>query len=109
MPRMSGLEFLPAATKQGIHIPIVLMTSADDERTASGATNLGAFAYVLKTTLPRDMLAELEPVIAEAVEIGRRPAPVQLEQDSGEEVEESTLVGRSKAMLELFRQIGWLA
>ncbi len=109
MPRMSGLEFLPAATKQGIHIPIVLMTSAHDDRTAIGATNLGAFAYVLKTTQPRDMLPELEPVIAEAVEIGRRPAPVQLEQDAVGEVEESTLVGRSKPMLELFRQIGWLA
>jgi DNA-binding NtrC family response regulator len=110
MPRMSGLEFLPAAAKQGPHPPVVLMTSAHDDRTAIQATNRGAFAYVLKSVNLRDMLPELEKVIAEAVEIGRRPAPVQLEQGASKEaIEESTLVGRSRPMLQLLGRIGRLA
>jgi DNA-binding NtrC family response regulator len=111
MPGMSGLEFLTAASEQGVRIPLVLMTAAHDSRTAIQATSLGAFAYVLKTLDPVDMLPELEPMIAGAVEISRRPAPVQIEQDccADEEVEESALVGRSKPMLELFGRIARLA
>src|SRR5690348_3396179 len=34
MPRMSGLEFLAAASEQGLRVPVVLMTSAHQASTA---------------------------------------------------------------------------
>jgi DNA-binding NtrC family response regulator len=104
MPRMSGLEFLAAAGERGLRVPVVLMTSAHQASTAIQATNLGAFAYVLKAP-PEQMLAELAEVIREAVEVSRRPPPVHIQEGPAEPEEETTLIGRSKPMLALLKQI----
>src|SRR5947208_5772399 len=43
MPRLSGLEFLPALQQRGVWVPVVLMTSAHSDKTVIQAINLGAF------------------------------------------------------------------
>src|SRR5262249_21727374 len=111
MPRMSGLEFLEAAGKRGWRVPGILMTSAHQDRTAIEAVRLGAFTYVIKPIDLDDLLAELEPLIEEVMELTRRPwrvplAPAPL---PGEAAEESALVGRSRPMLELLMRVGRLA
>jgi DNA-binding NtrC family response regulator len=108
MPRMSGLEFLAAALENGCRVPVILMTSAHNDQTVIEAMNLGAFAYVIK---PDDMdmvESELGPVIREALEITRRPQPVQLRKPVRKPADDSVLVGESKPMLDILMQIGRL-
>jgi DNA-binding NtrC family response regulator len=108
MPRMSGLEFL-AAARTSLRVPVILMTNAHSDRTVIQAMNLGAFAYVLKPLDFHDVLGELGPVLREALEITRRPGRVQLQPAAEDDADDSTLVGRSKPMLEVLMRIGRLA
>src|SRR5438309_947416 len=77
MPRMSGLEFLAALVERGLHVPVILMTSAHNDRTVIQAMNLGAFAYVIKPLASEEMMRELEPALGEALAVTRRARPVQ--------------------------------
>jgi DNA-binding NtrC family response regulator len=111
MPRMSGLEFLEAAGRRDVHSPVILMTSAHQDRTVIQAMNLGAFGYVIKLVDMDDFLHELLPVLAEALEVTRRPGkvPISPEPPADEPAEESVLIGRSRPMLDLLMRIGRLA
>src|SRR5262245_39624380 len=106
MPRMSGLEFLAQLKRTGAAVPVILMTAAHNDRTAIQAINLGAFAYALK---PDDDEAgsrdELRRVLDEALEVTRRPRPVPLAR-AADRADESAIVGRSKPILEVLRQVG---
>ncbi len=105
MPGMSGLEFLAAAEQRQVSSPIILMTSAHNDRTVIQAVNLGAFAYLIKPLDQDQMLAELEPVICDALRV-RPPQRVPLPHpDSGDE-DDSLIVGRCRAMLEVLMRIG---
>jgi DNA-binding NtrC family response regulator len=108
MPGMSGLEFL-AAARETLRVPIILMTNAHSDRTVIQAMNLGAFAYVIKPLELDDMLDELGPTIRDALEIPRRPGRVQIQPVADNDSDDSTLVGRSKPMLEVLMRIGRLA
>ena len=107
---MSGLEFLAAAAKHNLSVPVILMTSAHNDRTVIQAMNLGAFAYVIKPLREAEIRDEFEPVIREALTITRRPQPVPLLKPNDREgADDSLLVGRSKPMLEVLMRIGRLA
>jgi two-component system nitrogen regulation response regulator GlnG len=109
MPRMSGLEFLAALRQRNLDVPVVLMTSAHNDRTAIQATNLGAFDYVLKPRGGEPILGELGPVIPEALKIRRPPERVALPRPDAQDPEEGCLiVGRSKPVREVLRRIGQL-
>lgn len=109
MPRMSGLEFLAARRKNNINVPVILMTSAHTDTTAIQATNLGAFDYVIKPLDPDEMLTELGPMIRDALEINRRPPPVQIPSGPTHEEDTSLILGRSRAMLAVLKRIGQIA
>jgi len=110
MPRMSGLEFLAACSEQNVRVPVILMTSAHNDQTVIQAMNLGAFAYVIKPLADEEVLSELGPVLREALEITRRPQPVPLPRPGANQSEDhSSLVGRSKPMLDVLMRIGRLA
>jgi len=51
MPRMNGIEFLERIKQSEEHrsIPVVMLTTSNDERDKQLAFNLGAAGYVLKT------------------------------------------------------------
>src|SRR5438045_3972216 len=67
MPRMTGLEFLPALNRLGIDVPVILMTSALDDTTAIQAINLGAFDFVIKPRNVDEIMAEFGPVMNKAL------------------------------------------
>jgi DNA-binding NtrC family response regulator len=110
MPRMSGLDFLAALQKTEVSTPVVLMTGSHNDRTAIQATNLGAFAYVIKPLNEEEILAEFAPVIREALEITRRPPPVALpHRAEPADEDDSVIVGRSRAILDVLKRVAKLA
>jgi DNA-binding NtrC family response regulator len=107
MPRMSGLEFLAALAERGVRVPVILMTSAHNDRTAIEAINRGAFDYVIKPDNYDDAVRDLGPLIRKALEINRRrkTVPIPPPPDADDD-DDSVIVGRSKPMLDVLRQIG---
>ena len=49
LPDINGLEILEEIKKKKIDIPIIMLTGADDRRTAVEAMKLGAFDYIVKS------------------------------------------------------------
>src|SRR5262245_43727323 len=110
MPRMSGLEFLAALQKTDVSVPVILMTSVHNDRTAIQATNLGAFTYVIKPLDEQEIPGELAPALRDALENRRRPHPVPLPRpDNSVDEDDSLIVGKSRAILEVLMRAGRLA
>jgi two-component system, sensor histidine kinase and response regulator len=101
MPRMSGIEFLVALKQQAVRVPVILMTSAHDDRTVLDAMNNGATDYVIKPVDPDDLLAEFRPALEQALALGRPLRRVRFS-DGARPVppEDSAIIGRSKKILQ---------
>lgn len=108
MPRMSGLEFLAALKKDEVVVPVILMTGAHSDRTVIQAMNLGAFAYLIKPSMSGDDLGDVQALVDQALEITRRPRPVAIRADEAPE-EESAIIGKSKAIVEVLMRVGRFA
>lgn len=103
MPRMTGLEFLEVLKQRGARVPVILMTSSLNDQTVIRATKMGALAYVVKPEIFGEILPELEPEIRRALDVGRRLREVPIPKADG--TDDSLIVGRSKPMIEVFKQI----
>ncbi len=105
MPGMSGLEAYKTIHEIEPKLPVIIMTAYGTTETAIEATKLGAFEYVLKPFEIPDILA----LIGQALEAGRcmrsrvelNVAPSAAGADA--------IVGRSKAMQEVYKAIGRVA
>src|SRR4051812_8645900 len=106
--REAGLDFLATAQAHDIRVPVVLMTSVHIDRTVIQAMNLGAFGYVIKPDDFSQIAAELDPIIHEALEITRRPESVPIPRPDAP-ADDSLIVGRSRAMIEVLMRIGRLS
>jgi DNA-binding NtrC family response regulator len=108
MPRMSGLEFLAALRRRGLDVPVILMTSAHNDRTAIQATNLGAFGYAIKPGVGKPLPGkELESLIEEAVKVTRPPMRVPLPgPDARHRQDDSVIIGKGPQVRAMLRQIG---
>ncbi len=105
LPGMSGLETFMAVRQIEPKLPVIIMTAYGTTETAIEATKLGAFDYVLKPFEIPDMLA----LIQQALEAGRFMRS-RVELDVVPEAASSeALVGRSKAMQEVYKAIGRVA
>ncbi|MEJ2509007.1 MAG: response regulator [Gammaproteobacteria bacterium] len=63
MPDMSGLEVLKALRKNGAGMPIVMLTTSDDERDLVEALRSGAQGYLLKDIDPEELVAVLQDIV----------------------------------------------
>jgi DNA-binding NtrC family response regulator len=107
---MSGLEFLEDLDRRANKVPVILMTGDPTCDVAIRAMVLKAFDYVIKPNDLQDLSGELEPIIARALEITRRPAPVPLAAEAPPPASaEPTLQGPSKAMAKVSKLIGSFA
>ncbi|SPF37600.1 Acetoacetate metabolism regulatory protein AtoC [Syntrophobacter sp. SbD1] len=105
LPGMDGLRTFKAIRENEPLLPVIIMTAFGTTETAIEATKMGAFDYILKPFNIPEMLALIE----KAVEAGRfmrsrvelDPVP---ETDSGE-----AIIGRSRAMQEVYKAIGRVA
>jgi len=108
---MSGIDFLAALEQRGIRVPVVLITADPTSETAIRAMNLGAFDYVVKPLDTGDLVDELTPLIAKALEFAqpmkekvRLPGEAAAKDHSGPQ-----LLGNSKPMQEVYKLIGRVA
>jgi nitrogen regulation protein NR(I) len=103
MPGVSGLELIDSLHDELPNLPVILMTAHGTTDTAIEATRRGAFDYILK---PFEM-EELLPMITRAAEAGHRGrAKVGL---GGETTPEIALVGQSRPMQLVYKEIGRVA
>ncbi len=103
MPGLSGLELVAQLHAAKPKLPIIMMTAFGTTETAIEATKLGAYDYLLK---PFDM-GELLELVARAVASSRLMSePLEL----GEaEPSQSAIIGNSRAMQAIYKEIGRVA
>jgi nitrogen regulation protein NR(I) len=105
MPGMSGLEAFKAVRKIEPKLPVIIMTAFGTTETAIEATKMGAFDYVLK---PFE-IPEILVLIEQAIEAGRfMRSRVEMDVVS-DTVSSEAIIGRSKAMQEVYKAIGRVA
>lgn len=104
LPGMTGLEAFKALRKIDPKLPVIIMTAFGTTDTAIEATKLGAFDYVLKPFEIPDMLL----MVTQALETGRLMRSRVL-MDQTEITTEDAIIGRSKAMNEIYKAIGRVA
>ena len=103
MPGVSGLELIDRLREELPNLPVVLMTAHGTTETAIEATRRGAFDYILK---PFEM-EELISAVAHAANSGQRSRErVVL---GAELPPETALVGQSRAMQGVYKEIGRVA
>jgi len=105
MPGIDGLETLKRLKEINPKLVVIMMTAYSTTEKAIRAMELGAYDYLTKPFDNR-LLTE---IIERALEVGRKmSSPVainELEYD----LEYERIVGRSPAMLEIFKKIGQIA
>ncbi|MEW6137015.1 MAG: sigma-54 dependent transcriptional regulator [Thermodesulfobacteriota bacterium] len=105
LPGMNGLQTFEAIHRIAPKLPVIVMTAYGTTDTAIEATKLGAFDYVLKPFEIPEMLALIE----KALKAGRlMHSRVRLHTEA-EEGEAEIILGRSKAMQEVFKAVGRVA
>ena len=103
LPGLSGLELVKRLHAAQPRLPIIMMTAHGTTETAIEATKLGAYDYLLK---PFDM-PELLALIAKAR--GQQPADVQPVEMGERSAARDAIVGNSRAMQEVYKEIGRVA
>ncbi|MBW1680530.1 MAG: sigma-54-dependent Fis family transcriptional regulator [Deltaproteobacteria bacterium] len=105
LPGMNGLETFQAIHALEPKVPVVIMTAYGTTETAIEATKMGAFDYILK---PFD-IPEMLRIIEQALEAGRfMRSPIDVD-PSTEGTRKDAIIGRSKAMQEVYKTIGRVA
>lgn len=108
MPGMSGMEVLQKLLELDAKTPVIMMTAFGTTDTAIQAIKNGAFDFVLK---PFD-IEEIQRVVQHAAD-ARRMMSRRVEVIEDDRVSEAsdtdTLIGRSRAMQEVYKQIGRVA
>ena len=103
MPGLTGLELVGKLHVIKPKLPIILMTAFGTTETAIEAIKLGAYDYVLK---PFDM-HELHDLVAKAA-MSNRLMSGPLELGNTDSVQ-SAIIGNSRAMQEVYKEIGRVA
>ena len=103
MPGLSGLELTERLHRVRPKLPIIMMTAFGTTETAIEATKLGAYDYLLK---PFDM-GELLDLVAKAV-VSSRLMSEPLEMGRAQATQ-SAIVGQSRAMQAIYKEIGRVA
>ncbi|HTN21722.1 MAG TPA: sigma-54 dependent transcriptional regulator [Pelobium sp.] len=65
LPDGTGLEVLKHMREQSINIPVIMMTSFNDVRTAVKSIQLGAFDYILKPVNPDELLLTIKNALSQ--------------------------------------------
>jgi len=106
LPRTSGLEVLRQVKELNPNLPVIFITAGGTSDSAIDAMMLGAFDYMLK---PIDV-SKLRAVVTQALETRRMmQSPVEIHATEGQNSAPVQLVGRSPAMVEVYKAIARVA
>lgn len=103
LPGSAAMQWLRDVLARRPRLPVILLSDATDSRSAIEAIKAGAYDFVTKPVDPH----ELRQTVAQGLEDSRRSStPVEI----GEVYpEQDTIVGRSRAMREIYKQLGRIA
>lgn len=103
MPKMGGLETLQKLKSLYPSLTIIMMTAYSTSERAITAMKYGAYDYLTKPFDNADMISLVERALADR----KMSAPVTFE-DTGTE-EGDRIIGKSPAILEIYKKIGQIA
>jgi DNA-binding NtrC family response regulator len=103
LPGLSGLELVAQLHAEKPKQPILLMTAHGTTETAIEATRLGAYDYLLKPFEADELLDLLGAAVASSRLMSE---PVEMGEASAQR---SAIIGHSKAMQEIYKEIGRVA
>lgn len=63
MPEMNGLETLAGLQKEGINVPVLMLTMSREEKDLEGALRAGAQGYLLKDMDPEELVPALNDAL----------------------------------------------
>ena len=108
MPGMGGLDAIVAIRKAARNAHVIVLTTYDGDVQAARALKAGASAYLLKSSLRKELLDTIRSVHA-----GRRHIPPQIAQEIALHAADEPLSAREVAVLHLVangkanKQIAW--
>jgi DNA-binding NtrC family response regulator len=104
LPDMDGLALARTIVRDHPRLPVIIITGSGTTETAIEATKLGAYEYLLK---PLDR-GEILEVATQAARASRRMnTPVETADAEG--APRDVLLGRSRAMQEIYKELGRIA
>ena len=106
MPDLTGLDVLKGLKKTFPKIPVIIMTAFGTTETAIEAMRLGAFDYVLKPFELEEIFLLVDKGL-EAAKLMKRAVAIPALEESQEDSDK--IIGKSKAMQEVYKMIGQVA
>jgi len=103
LPGLSGMELVQNLHDARPRLPVILMTAHGTTDTAIEATKLGAYDYLLKPFEIPDLLALVEKAVA-SYQVMLEPIDIS-ELSPGH----SAIIGKSRAMQKIYKEIGRVA
>jgi nitrogen regulation protein NR(I) len=104
LPGLGGLELVRLLHEAKPHLPIILMTAHGTADTAIEAMKFGAFDYLLKPFEMPELLNLLGKAVASARMVSE---PVVM--GVADSTDRLAIIGRSRAMQEIYKEIGRVA
>ena len=105
-PDFRGFDFLKEIHRSRPRLPFIGIAAAADSRSAIEAVKAGAFDFLSKPLDPN----ELRRSLREAIECSRKGnEPVSIDPRNEHEDDSDTLVGNSRAMLDVYKALGRLS
>jgi two-component system response regulator HydG len=80
LPDMTGMDVLMELKKASLHIPVIIMTSFSDIRTAVKAMKMGAFEYITKPVNPDELLMLVQQALKTEKSAVAPPKPTMSKQ-----------------------------
>ncbi|MBI3872119.1 MAG: sigma-54-dependent Fis family transcriptional regulator [candidate division Zixibacteria bacterium] len=108
MPGLSGLEVLDRLRKFDSKVPVIIMTAYGTTDTAIEAVKRGAYDFILKPFEVEDIERLTEQAVT-AYRLMTRRVDLPAADDAPAAADSDTLVGRSRAMQEVYKEIGRVA
>lgn len=106
MPEVGGMELLESLRESNPHLPVILMTAHGTASLAIEATRKGAYDYILKPYQP----SELFEVVERAVEAARLTQKrVRFGELAAKEQDADLIIGNSRAMQQVYKDMGRIA
>src|SRR5438876_3720936 len=109
MPGRGGMEFLREHQDQLEDVPVIVITAFGGSRPAIEAMKLGAFDYITKPFDLDEVLFTVRRALTQKNLVAQVQAMAVAESGGLDGTDDEELLGRTPAMLEVFKTIGRVA
>jgi DNA-binding NtrC family response regulator len=109
LPGMDGFEVVKSVSQNNPQLPVILMTAYHSTERVIDATQLGAYDYVLNPIDPPEFLEKIRQAVKSRALSTQESATAQAEAPALAEDGKDAIIGASRSMVEVFREIGLVA